>query len=579
MLAIEVERRLKLKRTQRHRETDTTMSDVDETLIRGAVDFSTLNYDTSAAIDSLIDDNAPTLKEDEAVENGQIIENVCHSDEANVDDKPKASDVVPLSLTIQPISNDFEDGNLSPSFSLHSSPSLGALDESRNQSLYFTPMSGRELFSPQPKQMDQFPSARLIRSNSYTLDKPSPMLLKHMEQKGIYPNNSTDSPVKNPMSLNEFRKNQINASNCTPRKSLLQPTTYKTSAKKVAMSSSNNSLNALAIKQSNKSNSTKSNKVQNESKRKQSKQAGQTGIFKNSERMLRSIYGSNKSNPVQNKTVSSNSSLDSNKTPMKLSNVSTPNIETNLLNTSNGKINTQSYIDILAMIENQHKTQMETLLRRQREEQKRMQDDFLNQQKELLKKIECLVANKNVKPNGSEQSAENAKKSNEKMLIDEVSIDVPVVYDSNGNRLKRFTPENVKCSRRLCYDDNKLDLNKNDIDKLSLSSLSTATSELNDRYTVQEIHAVSTIAAYVRGYLVRRIIKTKKVQDLKKTHSDTLDLLLNICTEKNENETKTDIEFKYHLLQQVMFRRTPDYIQLHSIFFIHCQLITASFKM
>lgn len=599
MLAMEVERRLQLNHVEnvdqcQGDESHVITSEADETLVKDAVECSASNYDTSAAVDSLLDDNVSTLKEDEKrkesekdrdeneeadAKTDRDFENMLTPEkpqDIEGDTKAKSVEIPQLSLNIDSNFNTFDADILSPSFSLHSSPSLGALDESRNQSLYFTPMSGRESFSPRPRQDGHFPSPRLIRSNSYTLDKPSPLLLKHMEINGI-PIGSNDSPMKSPMSLNEFRKNQNSTPSNIPRKSLggnvkqvktsnnLQiPTTRMSLAANTKLSSlsSNSSLNATFLsssKTSSKSSASKTTKVQNGvQNRKQSN--NQTDGFKSKEAVLRSIYGSVKTSKVQNsgkKVNGSTASLTSNKSI----HIQPPSVASISQNVANGNLNGRNIGEVLSIIEKQHADHMKALLKRQKEEQKRMQEEFLRQQEELLKMISNLVLKKGEKqstPNGGviTPNSNGIKKSNEKMLIEEVTSDVPVTFDTNGNRLNRFTPpENSKCIRRLLYDDNKLVPSEIDIDKSSLSSLSTSTiaSEHFETYTVNEVQAIITIQAYAKGYLVRRLMKTARVKEIKKTHYDTLALLLDICEEKNENESKSDVEFKFHLLQQVKY--------------------------
>lgn len=277
--------------------------------------------------------------------------------------------------------------------------------------------------------------------------------------------------------------------------------------------------------------------------------------MKNKEAVLRSIYGPSKPNKVQFSAKKVNGSAATKNSPK-------PTHQTDpiSLNTINGSLNAQNYGDILTMIEKQHAAQMEAMLKRQQEEQKRMHDEFLRQQEELLKTISCLVlkgGGKQSTPNQTaEKSADVSKKSIEKLLIDEVSNEVSVIFDANGNRVNRFTPpENSKCIRRLYYDENKLVASGIETDKSSLSSLSssTSTSEQFETFTTEEVRAASIIVAYTKGYLTRRLFRTSKVKDIRKTHYDTLVLLMDMCDETNENETKTDIELKFHLLQQVKY--------------------------
>lgn len=614
-LAMEVERRLRLKHQQKYEnpQIDVVVSEYDETLIKSAVDCSVSNYDTSAAIDSLLDDNVSTLKENLADTIKSAFENmspVINDEKSVTTEQENPSKTKPLSLIIDPNFstnfNAFNVDNVSPSFSLHSSPSMGALDDSRNQSLYFTPLSGRESFPSTPSSL--FPSSRLIRSNSFTIEKPSPMLLKHMEDNGIEIG-SNSSPLKNPMFLkiNEFKPTQRN----TPQKQLqtvdvkdsaqIKDQKKKLNASKVSLnksanksvsSSSNTSLNSTVLasnQYSSKTSSpyaTKSVKKQKSVTKKGASKNGDSGVFKNSETILRSIYGTGKSTKKVNSSVSSvstkksNSSVESTNgslngkhpvlsrtsTKTSIEPISDNPIEPISSRSSNGNIGAGNFKDILAMIENQHEAQMQMLIQRQQEEQKRMQAEFQRQQNELLLKISNLIANKTESkqqtPNESPSITEDAKLTNEKMLIDEVNNDVTLSLDANGNRLRtRFTPENSKCMRRLYYDDKLAldDLNKSFID--GPSSLSTVSSDpFVEEYTASEIAAATIIAAYIRGYLTRRLMKTAKVQNIVSTRRDSLLIALDMHYESKErakngtmteSETEADIELKSQLIQQV----------------------------
>lgn len=573
MLAIEVERRIQMKREQTHNEnhgsaSNLAVSDIDDTVVKGTAECSSINNDTSAAVESLLDDNASTIKDDANDEIDQIFARMEKADQIIETAKPKKINTVPLSLTIDSNFNAYNMDDLSPSFSLHSSPSLGALDDSRNQSLYFTPMSVRDSLTSTPSHTGHFSNARLVRSNSYTLDKPSPMLLKHMAN-GVCLGPS-NSPLRSPMALNEFRKNKIITPSGIPRKpnkAVEGPTAQikhnkptisvtKPGSSTRKLMSPIDSANSTLSTSSKLLNSTTKQIKQNASNAKR-KQSNQTGPFKNNESMLRSIYEPNKSTKVTTNIKKTN--VTSNKKPIKPSGGD----ESILSNGSNGTMNAPDYGDIFAIIEQKHATEMKALLQRQQEEQRKMQDEFLRQQEDLLKKISNLVNSKNerlVTPNGDTQHSKSntqlsdeAKKSNEKMLIEEVNNENPVIFDSNGNRINRFTPENSKCIRRLSYNDNNK-LERDDCNRSIPSSLSTLSSDQSDysEYTAEEVKAVNTIAAHVRGYLTRRLFKTNNVQNIVKVLHDTLQILLDMHREKDKLQSKADIELKFHMIQQVI---------------------------
>lgn len=587
LLAVEIERRLQMKRAQQVIPEETVMGSVST-----RADCNASNYDTSAAIDSLIDDNSHTLRDDTITKTGQDIEDGVHvhssSDESSshgsdVQVKIKSSNIASLTLAIDTSCSSTTPKMLSPSFSLHSSPSVGALDESRNLSLYFTPMSGRESLSPISFHKSQMHSQRLIRSNSFTLDKPSPMLLKHMENNGINPS-VKDASIKSPMAKSRFRNNHNTPSTCIPRKSaehksrsdaaktsieaVKHPVTVVVTNASSTPNKAESSKNDVARSNSIKSSST----ILNKSASMRHNASIPSMVFKNDESTLRSIYGQRLAPKVQhsNKKNRSSISIDSaNKStaqpsPMHVINSTSSNPSNNDSNITNSgnKLSTNDYQQILAIFEQQQAA----LLKRQEEEQKRMQEEFTRQQEELLQKMKVLIANKSntqITPNGSSLNESSimdlTKSSNEKMLIAEVNNELPVIVDSNGNRVNRFTPESGKCIRRLLYDENNLNKNNNnnsyknvDGNQLSPTKLSTDGSESIEMYTVEEIRAANVIVAYAKGYLTRRLLKTKKVLELQKMHRDTFELLMDISEEDNKNESKSDVEFKFNLLQQVI---------------------------
>lgn len=547
-LAIAIESRLKLKNHQNREESQTDFgTDNEETLVKVGTENAS-NYDTSAAVDSLLDDNLSTQKIVEVDKIEEAFENMSEiEDDDTLTTKSKPPETV-LKLDIDTNLNTFKSDILSPSFSLQSSPSLGALDDSANQSLYFTPMSGRGSYTP--SKGDRTPVPRLIRSNSYVIEKPSALLVQHLEASGIF----IGTPLKSPMSLNEFRNRSKSNTPRKPSGDSIQIKEQKFVSKTPRPLFLNNTTNSMIppLNRSVKTNSpyaTKSTKAQN------LKQIS-GGIFKHRESPNRrdsSIYEpkSTKAKESAKKVNGSVSCMESNR----LSSNSRPSVGTE---SSNGNISVTNYQDIFAMIEQKHEAQMKALVKHHQDEQKRMQAEFSRQQDELLKKISGLIKYKEEKtetPNQTQNGtniqqnlSENSKKSNEKMLIEEVNSAVAATTDANGNRINRFTPGGSKCIRRLSYDDNKVIRD----DKSYSSSLSTISSESYDIYPNEEMKAATIITAYARGYLTRKLLKTTKVQTIIKTIRDTLRFVLDLHYEYNQNESMADIKLKANLLQQVI---------------------------
>lgn len=501
----------------------------NKTLVTGANERSPSNYDTSAAVESITEDSSRTIK-------AEITDNDDAVDESNAKNcfmkkfgGLNIDGIKPLTLNVNVSTQlDIPSGYLSPSFSLHSSPSLGALNDSKNQSLYFTPMSGRETISPITNDLRP---GRLIRSNSYTLEKPSPMLLQHMEANGISATNSRSSGPAGAVLVDEQKMNRLNfsLSSSTPRKQVEESSGRKSKSKLPQTSSMINSRKSISPVHNTVSTTKELSLKRSVTKRRS------PGVFKNTESILRSVYAPtissvNKSESVKkhlNGTKSLNTSARTGKSklPADSSQQSVPD--------------SNQYQNILKLIEEQHTAQMNALMERQKLEQQRIQEEFQRQQESLISKM--VIQKKGVTGNDSHnnhsiaKSIMNLSKATIHTPNDNESI-FPASHDSNGNRIPHKTPDSAKCSRRLYYDDFK---HITDESKHSM-------------YTEKEIKAASTIVAYARGYLTRRLFKTRKVEDVVKTIRDTLNFILDIHFERDQNETEADIELKTHLIQQVI---------------------------
>lgn len=544
-MAIEIEHRLSEKRKLK------ASMNSDKTLVTGANERSPSNCDTSAAVESITEDSSRTIQGENA-ENGDAV------DESNAENSfmkkfggLNIDGIKPLTLNVDVITQlDIPSEYLSPSFSLHSSPSMGALNDSKNQSLYFTPMSGRETISPIP---DALRPGRLIRSNSYTLEKPSPMLLQHMEANGISVDKSNNmlSGRRGVVLVDKQKLNRLNysLSSSTPRKqnkpSMFNEISGRESKSKLPKTSSTiNFRKSISPVRNAVTTKEMSFKV-SVTKRK----SPQSGVFKNTESILRSVYA-----PVKNSVKKS----DSHKKHLNGSKSLNTSARAKSMSPADSSQQSFSepnqYQNIIKLIEEQHNAQMNALIQRQKEEQQRIQEEFQRQQESLLKQIsEMVIQKKGV--TGCNDSHNNQSLAKSIINLSKANIDMPndnesvfsASFDSNGNRIPHKTPDSSKCIRRLYYDDFK-----------QLADESKNTYSMNDShhnhsmYTEKEIKAAITIAAYARGYLTRRLFKTRKVEDVVKTIRDTLNFILDIHFEKDTIETPADVELKTHLIQQVI---------------------------
>lgn len=538
-MAIEVERRLINKRKLKADATVTfnassahVSMNSDKTLVTGANERSPSNYDTSAAVESITEDSSRTIQV-------EIMENCDAVDESNAENSfmkkfggLNIDGVKPLTLNIDAVTQlNIPSEYLSPSFSLHSSPSMGALNDSKNQSLYFTPMSGRETISP---ITDDLRPDRLIRSNSYTLEKPSPMLLQHMEANGISVNkrNRMSSGLAGAVLVNEQKLNKLNysLSSSTPRKQIKTSMLNETSVSKLPRAC------RKSISPVHKTVPIKELPIAKVSVMK--RRSPQSGVFKNTESILRSVYA-----PVTD-SVKTSESLKKQANGTKSLNTSARVQSKSPADSSQQSVpDSNQYQNIVKLIEEQHTAQMNALLQRQKEEQQRIQEEFERQQESLLKQIsEMFIQKKGVTGNDSyNQSLAKNIMNLSKAIIHTPNENESVFsasFDSNGNHIPYKSSDSSKCIRRLYYDDSK--------------QFAIELHPKHSTYTEKEIKAATTIAAYARGYLTRKLFKTRKVKDVVKTIRDTLNFILDIHFENDTSETPADIELKTHLIQQVI---------------------------
>lgn len=538
-MAIEIERRLSEKRKLK------ASMDSDKTLVTGANERSPLNYDTSAAIESITEDSYRTIQ-------GEITESGDTVGEPNAENsfmkkfgRLNNDGIKPLTLNVDAITQlDIPSEYLSPSFSLHSSPSMGALNDSKNQSLYFTPMSGRETISPIP---DDLRPGGLIRSNSYTLDKPSPMLLQHMKANGISVDKSISmfSDRCGAVLVDKKKLNKLNysLSSSTPRKKINTSMFNETSERESKSKLPKTSLTINVRKSISPVRNTDTTKEMSLKVSAMKRKSPQSGVFKNSESILRSVYA-----PVINSVKKSESRKKHLNGSKSLNTSARAKSKSSADSLQQSVSDPNQYQHILKLIEEQHTAQMNALIQRQKEEQQRIQEEFQRQQESLLKQISEMVIQKKGVTGGNDSHNQSPAKSimNLSKANDHESV-FSASFDSNGNRILRKTPDSSKCIRRLYYDDFK-----------QFADESRNTYSMNDShhihsmYTEKEIKAAITIAAYARGYLIRRLFKTRKVEDIVKTIRDTLNFILDIHFENDTIETQADVELKTHLIQQVI---------------------------
>lgn len=487
--AIQIECRLREKRERELREkTESNVVAVGEPTAMQAIEQNSSN-NTSAGADSLTEESYQPQTDPVRI-NVEVIPSPSPEHSAFEEVEP-----LRLSFDIDSTAPNTNRIRISSSrMSICGTPPKDGSDDNLDQSIYFTPSS--RISSPEngPDNPEQ-----LIRSNSYTIDDPSPMLIKHIKTIGISFDNQSNgdsnvdqSAASETDTLVDDSTNSIDRqqSNKTP-----SPSPKKSTAWMHNMSAKINEPPSKSPKQSRNS---------SDGQRSPHKAA------KSRSSRFRSPAGT---------TMGSPSSTSS----------SAPPVE---------------YNRILKLIEDQHANQVNELLWRQQEERKRMQLEFQLQQDELLQKIVDLVEHKT----NPQNDTENIPSSNANVSDTDFNGNSDAeIYDSNRN-VRMQTPDNDnkhRTSRRLDY-------------KQSTASGRSTTDYVDPRAVEyvkkreSENKAATVINAHVRGYLTRRLFQTNKVGNMVKTIRDTLLFLLDMHFNRKDDESPADIELKSQLLQQVI---------------------------
>lgn len=498
-----------------------------------AIEQSSSNYDTSAGAESLLDDSVavgsdpftisveidtPSAGRQSEAKVSSEIEAKAHNATDTSDQAIPSKDNDPAILSVDSKSITTEHLRvLSSNVALGPTPPNEPLDSSLDQSVYLTPSS--RLQSP-----DRVPaSVRRVRSDSFTLDEPSSMLVQHLKTFGISfdRDGSKTEPADNTISesstlisdsLDQSGDRSFTANtstktatfDSTPAKSDSSP-----SKSKDWMHRLTNKLNSSFGKSPKKcqpSPGQRSDTHRSDTHRSPARPRSHAS-------RLRSPAGTTMGSPPP--TASPAPPAD--------------------------------YSRILTLIEEQHAAQVNELLWRQQEERKRMQLEFRLQQDELMRKISDLVGTNAAAGRAGDatpaSSTDRTGSDTDCNANSELLSDVEF-FDTNRNA-QRATPDQGRCIRRLDYEDAAASARKSpELDNAKAVELA--------KRRAAEAKAASVIAAYVRGYLTRRLFSTNKVGNIVKTIRDTLLFLLDMHFQRKDDESPADIELKSQLLQQVI---------------------------
>lgn len=512
-----------------------------------AIEQSSSNYDTSAGAESLLEDSVENGSDpvtisveivpsspsrQSAVKVSSEVEEKAQNAAEVSDQTIQSKDNDPPFLCVDSKSITTEHLRvLSSNVSLGPTPPNEPLDSSLDQSIYLTPSS--RLQSPErvPTSGEGVSTAvRRVRSDSFTLDEPSSMLVQHLKTFGISfdRDDSKTEPADNTISesstlisdsLDQSGDRSFTANTSTktakfdssPAESDSSPAKSKDWMQRLT-----NKLNSSFGKSPKKcqpSPIARSDTHRSDTHRSPARARSHAS-------RLRSPAGTTMGSPPPPPTTSPPPPAD--------------------------------YSRILTLIEEQHAAQVNELLWRQQEERKRMQLEFRLQQDELMRKITDLVGTNAAAGRAAgdatpASSTDRAGSDTDCNASSEPLSDVEF-FDTNRNA-QRATPDQGRCIRRLDYEEAATSARKSpELDNAMAVELA--------KRRAAEAKAASVIAAHVRGYLTRRLFSTNKVGNIVKTIRDTLLFLLDMHFQRKDDESPADIELKSQLLQQVILADT-----------------------
>lgn len=331
-----------------------------------------------------------------------------------------------LSIPIEKEATIIFNSNKSPeSISTASSSIACGHTKDKTNTIYLSCHSIPDSCTPEPRE----PPPRLVRSNSYTLECPSEVFIKHMELKGI--------DLSSELSDSSLSKALTSTSVTTPTESAANPIdkdidrnkswrttpeqTPKASRKshKLLSSSSPSSLSKIGVNVTTNGHDVKTKTPI------LSKPTEKVHVKKleSREEILKKIYAPQ--DPVTARStrtrqraqqlciIAAKPSSTSNKRAKNLlttntnvqAKVHSPDVRT--LPTKPLKSNFNEYNRLLQLIEERHTRQMNELLQRQQDEQRRLQREFCQQQEILERQISTMMLLSDAKIGAQQQHEQN----------------------------------------------------------------------------------------------------------------------------------------------------------------------------
>lgn len=348
------------------------LTDDDPNILHSVQDSIQTDFTTSRDIMQIMDDDPDILP---SVQGSTLQTNLSISDFDTTTEMPSFSECDTLDL-----SRLLNKRNSMPLDCLNSSYDDRVTHNNSTTSSTLTPepLNSTAIFRP----LEGIP--RLIRSNSYTLDGPSPLFLKHLQSTGIDPPcKTTDKPTPKGIENKEPKKTKSlkkTASSTRPRKSSFEHVYSSKVHVRVNKNKNTGSITDLPktiTKVVSKAIAAKTNQIKAtrniyDPRPKQKTQIIVTAPSPSTPPLLKPSTPS--SPPPPPLPASSPPPL----TPARPHTVSTMR---------NDHLAENKIIDFITQIERDRKEQMDELMRRQEEEQRKMQDNFMRQQELLIKQI------------------------------------------------------------------------------------------------------------------------------------------------------------------------------------------------
>lgn len=344
---------------------------------------------------------------------------------------------------------------------------------------------------------DESDAPKLIRSNSYTLDSPSPMLLRFLNGSSKAPVSAATTPNSSTVPIRDKK----GRSQSEPSK-LRKIYALKTPARKAKSETLNDTKRRLKIH-------SKGEIVE------------RYGLKSKTRKDFENLKGK----PSRPK-------------PSIAESVSEKPVESVHSPAQTSPIETLSVKALLKSIEEQHKKQQEELVRRQAEEQKQLMDQFARQQQNLIAKLK--------------QSFPELISNESRFMQNRTSSPIQSDHQLNGslNAEESSFYSTVRGDSPTC----SMSLVSDAYSKQYLSSIRSFNEEPLCR---KENAAATKINSLVRGYLIRRLLRTAFVQNVIENIKNIL------CTILDSDPKTGDIKLRRNYLLIL----NSNCEKLHDVFF------------